>query len=124
MGGVSDFKTIAARMQYKDAKEAETHHHMLSLASEFIDNDQYDKFNKISDLKLLGDEHGLQVFNTLGFNHQKKNIDQRIKTKLKLITFETIATDNLGDFDSKHRAVQALWAKSNIQKQYLFDFSS
>ena len=111
-----DFKTIASRMQYKDAKEAETHHHMLSLANEFISNPRYTQFNKLSDLVQLGDEHGLQVFNTLGLNHQK-NIDQKVKTKLKIISFETIHNSELGSFDSRHRALQALWAKNNVQAE-------
>ena len=111
-----DFKTIASRMQYKDAKEAEMHHHMLSLANEFISNPRYTKFNRLSDLAELGDEHGLQVFNTLGLNHQK-NIDQKVKTKLKISSFETISKSELGSFDSRHRALQALWAKNNVQAE-------
>ena len=111
-----DYKTIAAKMQYKDAKEAKTHHQMLSLANEFIAVDRYEKFKKLSDLEQRGDDHGLQVFNTLGVAHQK-DIPQEVKLKLKNVSFEIIANDEKGSFDSRHRALQALWAKSNVEKE-------
>ena len=112
------FEDLYKKMQYQSKKEIKLNYEMLKLARKFIDRG-YKKFKKLSDLEDIGvgEGAGIQVFTTLATvkrTYESKGIPLNVKERKLNDSFEVIASGNTGEMSSRHLAIQALWAKNNV----------